>query len=199
MATFECIAATARSFVRLVNAAFDELNPLPEGSPTPRAVLIRSDDLEAPDDEVGGITSPGLSILLYRVEVNKTVRSGWSAVGSANGRAHLPLDLHFLVTPWASNADYELRILGRTMQCMEEHPSLSGPLLDGAGWAPGDSVQLVLDEVSTETVMRTFDSLPHDFKLSVTYVARVVRLDSLRTAPPRDVEEVVRGIRAEVP
>jgi hypothetical protein len=194
LATFECIAATARSLVRLVNAGFDELNPLPDGSPTPRAVLIRTDDLETPDDEVGGILSPGLSVLLYRVEVNKTMRAGWSAAGSHNGRAHLPLDLHFLVTPWATNADYELRILGRTMQYLESHPSLSGPLLDGAGWAAADSVQLVLDEVSTETVMRTFDSLPHDYKLSITYVARVVRLDSLHAAPPPEVEEVVRGI-----
>lgn len=191
MAGFECIAATALSVERLLNAAFVEANPLPGAGAPPPVVLIRSEDLEDPAALDSVVRSPGLSVLLYRVEVNRTTRAGWSAVGSHTGRAHLPLDLHFLLTPWAANAEHELRILGRAMQSLEEHPSLTGPLLVGAGWAAGDSVQLTLEDVSTETVMRTFDSLPHDYKLSVPYVARVVRLDSLGARPPLEVAEAV--------
>ena len=40
---------------------------------------------------------------------------------------------------------------------------------------------------------RALDSLPHDYKLSIPYVARVVRLDG-RAVPARDVGEVVTGI-----
>jgi hypothetical protein len=55
-------------------------------------------------------------------------------------------------------------------------------------------VQLVLEEITTEAVMRTFDSLPHDYKLSIPYVARVVRLDALEAFPLPDVHEAVVGI-----
>jgi hypothetical protein len=44
--------------------------------------------------------------------------------------------------------------------------------------------------------MRTFDSLPHDYKLSIPYVARVVRLDGLRAVPPPDVRTAVTGVTA---
>ena len=133
------------------------------------------------------IHRPALSILLYRVDCNATMRAAWSAVGSQNGRAYLPLDLHFLLTPWADNAEYELRILGCAMTSLEATPHLSGPLLDPLGdWAANEVVQLCLDDVATEDVMRIFDSLPVDYKLSVGYVARVVRLEQPtgRLAPP---------------
>ena len=132
---------------------------------------------------------------MYRVDFNKATRAGWSAVGSVNGRAYLPLDLHVLLTAWAANAEYELRILGRAMQCLEEHPSLAGPLLvEGAEWAAADSVQMVMEEITTEAVMRTFDSLPHDYKLSIPYVARVVRLDG-GVVPTPEVTARVLGVR----
>lgn len=196
MAGFACIAATGLSLERLLNAAFAEDDPIPDAPTRPRAVLVRTEDLEA----VGGSTSliqpPTLSIYLYRVDFNKTTRAGWSGVASQDGVPRLPLDLHFLITPWAANAEFELRMLGRAMQCLEQHPSLGGALLAGdADWGPGDSVQVVMEEVSTEAVMRTFDSLPHDYKLSVPYVVRVVRLDGRPAAPPRDAVAAVAGIR----
>ena len=106
-----------------------------------------------------------------------------------------PAALHVLLTAWAQNAEYELRILGRAMQSLEEHPSLSGPLLvEDAEWATGDSVQIVMEEITTEAVMRTYDSLPHDYKLSIPYVARVVRLDGA-ILPSQEVATRVLGMR----
>jgi Pvc16 N-terminal domain len=196
MANFHCIAATGLSIERMLNACFQEEDPIPDSPTRARAVLIRTEDLESIGSTGNLIQPPALSILMYRVDFNKAMRAGWSAVGSVNGRAYLPLDLHLLITPWAQNAEFELRILGKAMQCLEEHPSLTGPLLvEGAGWAPGDSIQLLMEEIPTETVMRTFDSLPHDYKLSVPYVARVVRLDGSTTSAPPDVATRVLGIR----
>jgi hypothetical protein len=193
VAGFECIASLGKSLERLLNAGFQALSPI-DGQNV-KAVLVRTEDLET----IGGpgtvINPPSLSIYLYRVDFNKTTRAGWSAVGSYDGRAHLPLDLHFLLTPWAGDAENELKVIGRAMQVLETYPSLTGPLLGSAGgWAPGDSVQLVLEEITTEAVMRTFDSLPHDYKLSIPYVARVVRLDALEAFPLPDVHEAVVGI-----
>jgi len=195
VAGFACIAATGKSIERLINAAFLEEDPIPDSATRPKAVLIRTEDLESPGTTASAIQPPVLSIFLYRVDFNRTMRAGWSAVGSVDGRAYLPLDLHFLVTAWAQNAEYEMRILGRAMQCLEQHASLSGPLLVASGgWSAGDTVQVVMEELSTEAVMRTFDSLPHEYKLSIPYVARVVRLDGRTADPDPDVSTAIAGV-----
>jgi hypothetical protein len=135
-----------------------------------------------------------LSIFLYRVDFNKSMRAAWSAVGAADGKGHLALDLHFLLTPWADNAEHEHLILGRAMQAIEDTPVLSGPLLyapatglpDEPTPTPTEAVQIVLEEISTEALMRTFDSLPTDYRLTVPYIARIVRIDTreARITPP---------------
>jgi hypothetical protein len=80
------------------------------------------------------------------------------------------------------------------MDCLETHPILSGPLLHpSGGFAPNESLQLVLEDVPTEAVMRTFDSLPTEYKLSVPYIARVARIDTRDAVVLPTVTTVVRG------
>ena len=81
------------------------------------------------------------------------MRAAWSAVGADDGRSHLPLDLHFLLTPWASNAEHEQRILGTRDAGLEDVPIVHGPTLDVSarrGWAPDEALQIVAEEMSTE-------------------------------------------------
>jgi hypothetical protein len=193
MADFTVIAAVGKSLERFLSACFTDPTadkPVPTG--TTKAVLASTEDFKS-----GGsarLIPPCLSIFLYRIDYNKTMRAAWSGVGSQDGRGHLPLDLHYMLTPWASDPELEHRIIGRAMQCLETTPILSGPLLTPAGgWAPHEGVHLILEDVPTEWVMRTFDSLPTDFKLSVPYIARIARLDSRRSFPAPDVTTVVAG------
>jgi len=194
MADFGAIASVSKSIERFLSACFtDPLAPVPVENATTRAVLARTEDFR--DNGVGVLAPPCLSIFLYRIDYNKTMRAAWSGVGSLDGRGHLPLDLHYMLTPWARDPELEHRIIGRAMQCIEATPILTGPLLTPAGsWAPGEGVQLLLDDVPTEWVMRTFDSLPVDFKLSVPYVARITRIDSRRVFASPDVTTVVAGL-----
>lgn len=191
MAGFEGIAAAGKSIERLINAAFDHEQPIP--SQRTRAVLVRTSDFE--DNVVAtNIGSPALSIFLYRVDFNKTMRAAWSGVGSQDGRGHLAVDLHLLLTAWADNAEFEYRILGKAMQAIETTPFLNGPLLDpSANWAPNESVQLILEDISTEAVMRTFDSLPTDYRLSIPYIARIIRIDSGAATPDLPVATMITG------
>lgn len=191
MAGFGGIAATSRSIERLLNACFDEEEPVPNNHT--RAVLVRTSDFEETTAQTT-IGSPALSIFLYRVDSNKTMRAAWSAVGSQDGNAHLAVDLHYLLTPWADNAEFEHRILGRVMQCLETTPVLSGPLLHpSTNWSPNESIQLITEDVSTDAVMRIFDSLPTNYRLSVPYIARVVRIDSRQAAPAVPATTIVTG------
>jgi hypothetical protein len=194
VADYLSIAAAARSVERLLNLAFDEDEPVPEQQT--KAVLIRTDDFDS--EGVGVITPPALSIFVYRIDFNRTLRSAWSAVGSQEGRAHLPLDVYFLITPWAENADFELRILGRAMAALDANPILSGPLLDPlGGWQPGEAMQVCLADLTTEDLMRTFDSLPVDYQLSVLYVTRVITLTERTATPDPAVTTLAVGSRPE--
>lgn len=158
----------------MLQARFGEDEPVP-GSQT-HVALVRTEDFNT-DQPNSQIAAPALSIYLYRVEFNKSMRAAWSGVGHREDRAILPLDLHYLLTAWAANAEYEQRILGKALSCLEATPTLSGPLLDPSGeWSPGQAIQLVMEDRPTEEVMRIFDSLPGHYKLSVPYIARVVRI-----------------------
>ncbi|MCG2593177.1 DUF4255 domain-containing protein [Ramlibacter sp. XY19] len=198
MAGFTAIAAVGKSLERLLAQAFAERPPVP--GKTTKAALVRTEDL------AGNLIKPilgdyGLSILLYRVDFNKMMRAAWSAVGHADGRGHLPLDLHYLLTPWADNAEHQHMIIGRALQALERRGMLSGPLLyepplppvalyvDEPTATATDNVQLMLEDVSTEALMRTFDSLPGDYRLSIPYVARVVRIDTLPDDLPPPVTD----------
>ncbi len=122
------------------------------------------------------------------------MRAAWAGATERDGRAHLGLDLHYLITPWADNAVDEHRILGRAMQCLDSTPILSGPLLHSSGdWDAGEAIQIVLEEVSNEAVMRMFDSLPTEYRLSVPYVARVMRLDGRVAAPEGPAITAITG------
>ncbi|WP_319549564.1 DUF4255 domain-containing protein [Desulfogranum marinum] len=192
MADFTCIVATGSSIVRYLNLCFEERSPI-QNQKT-RACLVRTEDLNRDINDL--IKFPALSLFLYRVNFNETMRAAWAAMGHRDGEAHLPLDLHFLLTPWAENADSEYRILGRAMQCLNNLPILSGPSLDPlTNWAPYEGIQLYLEDLSTEDVMRTFDSLPVDYKLSVPYVARLVVLDGHERNNDVPVTTAVAGLR----
>jgi len=195
MADFTSIAAVCSSVVRYLDLCFRQQQPITGRNTTVR--LVRTEDL---NHEVSTlIAAPSLSVFLYRVDFNKVMRAAWSAVSQYDGNSHLPLDLHFMLIAWGENADHELRILGRALQCMEDTPILTGPLLDPiAPWESNESIQVCLEDLSTEDVMRTFDSLPLDYKLSIPYVARiaVIHGDAPDIEPP--VTHMSTGLAAEV-
>lgn len=195
MAGFKAMAAAGKGLERLLNAKFDEDPDLETllGRPA-RAAVVRTQDFD-PANLTSVLPRPGVSLFLYRVDFNKTMRAAWSGVGYQEGRSFLPLDLHFLLTSWADNAEFEHAILGRAMQILDSLPILSGPLLPDTGdWAPGDAIHVVMEEISTEAVMRTFDSLPVDYHLSVPYIIRIVRLDGRDSVQRPPVSTAITGV-----
>lgn len=189
MATFAGIAAVVTSVERLLQARFVQDEPI-SGSNT-HVTAIRSEGFAS---DSGAFVAPALTVFLYRVELNRTMRPAWSGVGFLDGQGHLPLDLYLLLTPWGVNAEDEHRILGRAMEALEATPILTGPLLHpSGGWSSGEAIQLVFDDVPAENVMRLFDLLPGDYKLSVPYLARVMRIDARPATPDPPAATLVLG------
>ena len=140
-----------------------------------------------------------VSILLYRVDFNKPMRASWSAVGAQDGNAHLPVDLHYLLTAWAKNPVDEHLLIGRTMQIIEEVGALSGSLLWPTGsWAANEAVQLYLEDIGTDDLVRTFESLTCDFRLSIPYLARIVVISTSDGAGTPEVLTHVQGLRPDL-
>lgn len=191
VAGFGSIAAVGMSLRMMLNAGFSAVEPI--AGENSQAQLIQTENLQ-PGSPF--LVRPSVSILLYRVDFNKTMRASWSAAGSVDGKAHLPVDLHYLFTAWADNADHEHRLIGRTMQIIEETGSLSGPLLHPDGeWSANEAVQLYLEDIATDDLMRTFESLACDFRLSIPYIARVVVVSTPTGDALPNVLTDVQGIR----
>jgi hypothetical protein len=198
MSDFSIISSASSSIARYLSFCFSQKPPI--DNKATNVLLVRTEDLELANSNESLITSPCLTLCLYRIDFNKVMRAAWSSAAHVDGEAHLPLDLHFLLTAWASNAENEYKILGRAMQCIENTPILSGPLLDPIAddWSPQDSIQFCMEELTNEEIMRIFDSLPVDYKLSIPYVARVVVLDGGENYLDTEVTSVVNQLSAKV-
>jgi hypothetical protein len=126
-----------------------------------------------------------ITLYLYRVTVNEHSRQTRPARAPADGFVPLGLDLHYLLTAWAANPLDEQVTLAWAVRQLHQFPILDASSLSPeAGWSGDEVIQIVPAELTTEDVMRIWDALDPAYRLSVSYVARLVRLD-----PDRDTEE----------
>jgi hypothetical protein len=139
--------------------------------------LLSSNELANPD----GIDTESTSVLtlyLYRVTANEHLRNQPRTPDGSRRPLPLSLDLHYLMTVWAESAMAEHNILTWAMNQFEQTPAFGGTRLSSeASWQPGDSIQFVPEELSIENLMRIWDALEPTYRLSVGYIARVVRIE----------------------
>jgi hypothetical protein len=124
-----------------------------------------------------------VSIFLHRITTNENFRAVGRLQDTPNRQPVVFLDLHYLLTYWGTSAQAEQTILGWTIQQLQSSPVLDSSILSAdGGWDATESVQLVIADLSLEDVLRIWDALGPKYRLSVAYVARVVRID--RTITP---------------
>jgi hypothetical protein len=133
----------------------------------------------------GNPMTKGVSLFLYRVSVNGAHRNQFSRPGP-NGqkrRRPLPLDLFYMLTPWSASAEGQHRILGWAMRVLEDHPILPSGLLNHFSpepnvFDPVETVELLAEAISLQDMVNIWDVLKPNQQLSVTYVARMVGIES---------------------
>lgn len=119
-----------------------------------------------------------VSIFLHRISTNDNFRAATRVQDSPSKQPLLFLDLHYLITYWGTSAEAEQTILGWTMQQLQQTPVLDSSVLSSAAeWDVTESVQLVPADLSLEDILRIWDALGPKYRLSVSYMARVVRID----------------------
>jgi hypothetical protein len=197
VADASALQRTAEALRWVLQARLDQLPPDGFVRP-PRAFLIQNDEFDpgAADREV---RPPALSVFVHRVAVNHMLRPGWSAATSEDGRPRLPLDLHVLLTAWGESAQEELRLLGEGMLALEAQPVLAPPLLPPqAGFAPAEAVQVTVEDLPVESLLRIFEAMSAPYRLSIPYIARVVRTEDPIPATGPEVRTVLVGARPTV-
>ena len=137
---------------------------------------LRNENVDVPGDSVRVL------IFLYRVSMNEHMRTSGRPTDPDMNPAPLSVDLHYLVTFWAGSAENEQLLLAWTLRQMHETPVLDGSILsDEAGWAPDDVIHLIPEEISNEDLMRIWDTVEPNYRLSLSYIARIVRIDPTET------------------
>jgi len=174
LAGFRAVQTTCASVMRLLQESY-------------RPDLIESRlnlqfDVYLADDFKNHMTA-GVSLFLYRIYVNSTQRTPLpKPTNGIQRRPRLPLDLHFFLTAWATKASLQHAILAWAMRTIEDRPMLPASLLNGvtAGvFEDDETVEIVAGQLTNEELMRIWDDLPVEYQLSVPYVARIVRIDSM--------------------
>lgn len=126
----------------------------------------------------------GVSLYLYRLQVHGTNRNPTGRLTPDGRRPYprLPLELHFLLTAWASDASLQNAIAGWMMRQVADIASMPAALLNQAQagvFQADETVEIVPGELSTEDLVQLWDVVaPGEYQLSVPYVARVVEIDT---------------------
>ena len=129
-----------------------------------------------------------LGLYLHRISVDPFSRNRHlpPQPGRHLPRPELPVNLHVLLVAWCTHTEQEIEYLAAAIQIIG-----AGLVLESADmsladpdWGSEDVVQVLPEEMSTEDLMRLWDSLPDDYRLSAPYLVKTVRL-----APDLEREE----------
>jgi hypothetical protein len=174
MANYRAIAATSTALAGLIRDHY----PRDEFGPGLDIELYQTRDFEQPMQE-------GFSIYLYRVAVNGAARN-LTLRRSPDGRRFrpsLPLDLHYMITPWAQDIERQHRMLGWVMRMLEDTGALSAghlnhymPETDTFG--PAEGLDIICDPLSLSDYLTLWDRLRPRLPASATYALRMVLIDS---------------------
>lgn len=174
MATYQAIAAAGAALKGLI----EERYPRSEFGGTLSVDTFHVTDLEEER------TDDGFAIVLWRVTINKELRARAprSDVFGNRFKPSLPLDLHFLVIPFATSVQRQQRMLGWVMRMFADvgHISaaqLNAYLAEDAIFPPTEDVELVADPLPLADHLTVWERVKR-YPAYASYQLRMVLIDS---------------------
>lgn len=175
MATWNAIAATTHAILGLLEA----------GYPRDRFGKLSFSAIHGSDYTGDKTPADGFTLCLYRVGINTTLRKlpPRAKPDGTRYRPSLPVDLYYLLTPWASDVEMQQRLLGWGLRQLEDNQILPPGLLnqylaERDVFRPDETVELIADPLSLVDFTSLWDKLRPRMQSSMTYVARMLSLDS---------------------
>jgi hypothetical protein len=176
VASADGIAATTRAFLGTLEEACPRQRFPGPLAFTPVHPSVYADTRMQPE---------GITLCLYRVAAS-TARRNLPPRLTPEGRRmkpSLPLDLHYLLTPWAASPETQQRLLAWALRQMEDTPVLVPAQLNrylraADVFREDEAVEIVADPLSMADFVSVWDKLKPQYQASMTYVARMVLIDS---------------------
>lgn len=174
MANYRAIAATSTALAGLIRDRY----PREEFGSGLDIQLYQKSDFASPLQE-------GFSIFLYRVAINGAVRN-LALRRTPDGRRYrpsLPLDLHYMITPWAQDVERQHRMLGWVMRMLEDTGVFSAGHLnhylpETDTFLPSEGLEIICDPLPLSDYLTLWDRLCPRLPASATYTLRMVLIDS---------------------
>lgn len=174
MATFNAIAAISSAI----------LNILRESQPPAEFGTLEYQLYSANHFDGQGITS-GYSLFLWRITMNSERRNLAPRRDSSDQvfRPSLPIDLHYLLTPWATDLQTQQRMLGWAMRTLEDETLLPAAILnvnlaETDTFSNSETVELTAEPLELTDLFNLWDKLSHNLNTSMMYRVRSVLIDS---------------------
>jgi hypothetical protein len=177
MASYLAIAAVAKTVLKLIEDAC----PRDEFTGTPSFVLFAGPDFSTVP------VSEGFSLLVFRVGVNATLRTQQPRrrADGLKRRPALPVDLALMVTPWAAEAERQLRLLGWVMRFLEDNTILTASVLNQslsrrelAVFDAQETVEIYADAPSLPDYLGLWDKFRQRWQTSAIYGVRTLMIES---------------------
>lgn len=173
MARAQGIAAASATLMGLLRDRY----PRDEFGPSLAFELYQARNFESPMKE-------GIAICLWRVAPN-VGRRNFTTRTDALGRrfrGSLPIDLYYLIVPYAEQAERQQRLLGWVMRAMHELGTLAPThlnhyLAESDIFAEAESLDAVADPIPVGDYLTLWDRLKR-LPPAATYVLRMLLLDS---------------------
>jgi hypothetical protein len=127
---------------------------------------------------------PAVTVFLYQVGIAGELRNAArrSGPGGIALQPPLPLEVRFLITPWTQQTRDAYRIIGAIALQLYENAVLNFGQLVGIGWAPDDTVELILESLPVEEHYDIWEPTEIPYRLSLTYLARIIGIDPTRAS-----------------
>jgi hypothetical protein len=189
VANIAAIRSVGTSLVTYLTHAYrDTTFPTGVAKPDCTFVMASIGGLRATQQAPANETSVRVVFLLYRASMNEHLRNAGRVTATGARTVPLSVDLHYLVSFWTQSAENEQLLLAWTLRQLHDVPVIDSSILNrDARWTPDEVIQVIPEEISTEALMRIWDTLEPDYRLSLSYIARVVRIDPAEAREERQV------------
>ena len=173
MAGAYALAAVGKAILTLLASA------CPRGEfPTAEFELYQAENFVKPMEE-------GIALYLHRVTPANNIRnlSPRIAPDGTRYRPSLPIDLHYLLIPYARDAFKQQRLLGWAMRAMEDHTIINSGLLNQPGPEPdlffdAEAVDVIIETLAIQDMGSIWEMAKPKIQPAVPYVVRMLLLDS---------------------
>ena len=138
-----------------------------------------------------GPDANAIGLYLHRISVDENGRNRYLRPVDPLGRPapELPVNLHLLVVAWTTAPVNQAPLVAYAMQRIGSAFDIDAQRMAGLdpAWRHDDSAQVVPEEMTQENLLRTWEALPGDYRLSSPFVIRTLRLEPvepLTVGPP---------------